>query len=164
MFYLNESGNGEGDAVNVFLEGTDRDGRDIVTDGLGQGQLYWTSRLPTKSTIVSVEERYPTESGVAQRLQPTKVSGWDVVVRDDNSLGDINTVRITLGGDDDLGLLYRSNEGCSAIDGRLFATDACQGTIIGDELHIAFDFEVMWQMKSTGINIGALQVLSLIHI
>ena len=158
MFHLNESGNAEGDAVNVFLEGTDRDGRDILTDGLGQGHLYWTSRLPTKSTIVSVEERYPTESGVAQRLQPTKVSGWDVVVRDDNSLGDINTVRITLGGDDDLGLLYRSNEGCSAIDGRLFATDACQGTIIGDELHIAFDFEVMWQMKSTGINIGALQV------
>ena len=63
-----------------------------------------------------------------------------------------------MGGDDDLGLLYRSNEGCSAIDGRLFATDACQGTIVGDELHIAFDFEVMWQMKSTGINIGALQV------
>ena len=86
------------------------------------------------------------------------MSGWDVVVRDDNSLSDINTVRITLGGDDDLGLLYRSNEGCSALDGRLFATDACQGTIIGDELHIAFDFEVMWQMKSNGISIGALQV------
>ena len=54
LFYLNESGNQEGDAVNVFLEGTDRDGRGILTDGLGQGHLYWTSRLPTKSTIVSV--------------------------------------------------------------------------------------------------------------
>ena len=158
LFYLNESGNSERDAVNVFLEGTDLDGREILTDESGQGHLYWTSRLPTKSTIVSVEERYPTESGVAQRLQPTKVSGWDIVVRDNNSLGDINTVRITLGGDDDLGLLYRSNEGCSALDGRLFATDACKGTIIGDELHIAFDFEVMWQMKSSGINIGQLQV------
>jgi len=97
---------------------------------------------------------------VAQRLEPTKVSGWDVVVRDANGLGDINTVRITLGGDDDLGLLYRSNEGCSSLDGRLTATENCLGTIVGDELHITFDFEVMWQMTSSGINIGALQVRS----
>ena len=158
ILYLNETGNQEGDEINVFLLGTDRDGREIPTDGQGKGQLYWTSRLPTKSTIVSVDERYPTESGVAQRLQPTKVSGWDVVVRDDNGLGDINTVRITLGGDDDLGLLYRSNEGCSALDGRLYATEDCIGTVIGDELHINFDFEVLWQMTSSGINIGALQV------
>ncbi len=158
LFYLDETGNLEGDLVNIFLEGSDRDGRDIPTDGQGQGQLYWTSRLPTKSTIVSVDERYPTDSGVAQRLQPTKMSGWDVVVKDDNGLGDINTVRITLGGDDDLGLLYRPNEGCSALDGRLLATEDCQGTIIGDELHINFDFEVMWQMTASGINIGALQV------
>ena len=156
--YLNETGNKEGDLVNVFLDGNDRDGREIPTDGQGQGQLYWTSRLPTKSTIVSVDERYPTESGVAQRLQPTKVSGWDVVVRDDNGLGDINTVRITLGGDDDLGLLYRSNEGCSALDGRLTATENCIGTIVGDELHITFDFEVMWQMTSSSLALGTLQV------
>lgn len=158
LLYLDETGNSEGDLVNIFLEGSDRDGRNIPTDGQGQGQLYWTSRLPTKSIIVSVDERYPTDSGVAQRLQPTKVSGWDVVVQDDNGLGDINTVRITLGGDDDLGLLYRPNEGCSALDGRLFATEDCQGTIIGDELHINFDFEVMWQLTSSGINIGTLQV------
>ena len=158
ILYLDETGNQEGDEINVFLVGNDRDGREIPTDGQGKGQLYWTSRLPTKSTIVSVDERYPTESGVAQRLQPTKVSGWDVVVRDDNGLGDINTVRITLGGDDDLGLLYRSNEGCSALDGRLYATEDCIGTVIGDELHINFDFEVLWQMTSSGINIGALQV------
>ncbi|MGA0331764.1 MAG: CARDB domain-containing protein [Candidatus Poseidoniaceae archaeon] len=155
---LNETGNAEGEAVQVYLEGTDRDGREILTNGQEQGHLYWTSRLPTKSTIVSVDERYPTENGVAQRLEPTKVSGWDVVVRDDNGLGDINTVRITLGGDDDLGLLYRSNEGCSSLDGRLAVTENCLGTVVGDELHIAFDFEVMWQMKSSGINIGVLQV------
>ena len=155
---LNETGNAEGDAIQVYLEGTDRDGREILTDGQGQGHLYWTSRLPTKSTIVSVDERYPTENGVAQRLEPTKVSGWDVIVRDDNGLGDINTVRITLGGDDDLGLLYRSNEGCSSLDGRLAVTENCLGTIVGNELHIAFDFEVMWQMTSSGINIGVLQV------
>ena len=157
-FQLNETGNAEGDAIQVYLEGTDRDGREILTDGQEQGHLYWTSRLPTKSTIVSVDERYPTENGVAPRLEPTKVSGWDVIVRDDNGLGDINTVRITLGGDDDLGLLYRSNEGCSSLDGRLAVTESCLGTIVGDELHIVFDFEVMWQMTSSGINIGDLQV------
>ena len=51
--YLDETGNAEGDLVNVFLDGIDRDGREIPTDGSGQGHLYWTSRLPTKSTIVS---------------------------------------------------------------------------------------------------------------
>ncbi len=158
LFYLDETGNLEGDMVNVFLEGNDRDGRSIPTDDQEQGQLYWTSRLPTKSTILSVEERYPTESGVAQRLQPTRTSGWDIIVQDDNGLSDINTVRLTLGGDDDLGILYRANEGCSALDGRLFATELCQGTVVGEELHIAFDFEVMWQMTSSGINIGALQI------
>lgn len=158
LFYLDETGNSEGDMVNVFLEGNDRDGRTIPTDGQGQGQLHWISRLPTKATILSVEERYPTDSGVPQRLQPTRASGWDVVIQDDNGLSDINTVRLTLGGDDDLGIVYRTNEGCSGLDGRLFATEACQGTVIDDELHIAFDFEVMWEMTSSGINIGALQV------
>ena len=58
--YLDETGNAEGDLVNVFLDGIDRDGREIPTDGSGQGHLYWTSRLPPKSTIVSVDQRYQT--------------------------------------------------------------------------------------------------------
>ncbi|MED5290904.1 MAG: hypothetical protein VX778_01620, partial [Candidatus Thermoplasmatota archaeon] len=155
---VDETGNAEGEKVLVHLTGTDIDGRTIPTDGSDQGHLYWTSRLPTKASIISVDERYPTESGVAQRLQPTKVSGWDVVVQDDNGLSDINTVRLTLGGDDDLGILYRTNEGCSALDGRLYATESCIGNIVGDELHIAFDFEVMWGLKASNINIGTLQV------
>ena len=155
---LDETGNEEGEKAFVFLTGTDIDGRTIPTDGSGQGHLYWTSRLPTKASIISVDERYPTDSGVAQRLQPTKVSGWDVVVQDDNGLSDINTVRLTLGGDDDLGILYRTNEGCSALDGRLYATESCSGNVVGDELHIAFDFEVMWGLKASNINIGHLQV------
>ncbi len=158
LFYLNETGNSEGDTVNVFLKGTDRDGRTIPTDGTERGHLHWTSRLPTKSTILSVEERYPTDSGVAQRLQPTQSSGWNVVVQDANGLSDINTIRITLGGDDDLGLVYRTNEGCFELDGRLQATELCTATTVGDELHIAFDFEVMWQLTSSGLDIGTLQV------
>ena len=157
-FNLNESGNQEGDAVQIYLEGTDKDGRSIETDGTGQGHLYWTSRLPTKADIVSVEERYPTESGIPQLLQPTKYAGWNVVVQDGNGLSDLNTVRLSLGGDDDLGILFRINEGCSAIDARLTVTDACIGTIIGDELHIQFDFEVMWDLTSNGINVGLLEI------
>ena len=53
MFYLDESGNAEGDAVSVFLEGTDRDGRDILTDGLGQG-----SPVLDKSTTDEVDHRF----------------------------------------------------------------------------------------------------------
>jgi len=157
-FNLNESGNQEGDAIQIYLEGTDKDGRSIETDGTGQGHLYWTSRLPTKADIVSVEERYPTESGIPQLLQPTKYAGWNVVVQDGNGLSDLNTVRLSLGGDDDLGILFRINEGCSAIDARLTVTDACIGTIIGDELHIQFDFEVMWDLTSNGINVGLLEI------
>ena len=157
-FNLNESGNQEGDAVQIYLEGTDKDGRSIETDGTEQGHLYWTSRLPTKADIVSVEERYPTESGIPQLLQPTKYAGWNVVVQDGNGLSDLNTVRLSLGGDDDLGILFRINEGCSAIDARLTVTDACIGTIIGDELHIQFDFEVMWDLTSNGINVGLLEI------
>ena len=157
-FNLNESGNQEGDAIQIYLEGTDKDGRSIETDGTEQGHLYWTSRLPTKADIVSVEERYPTESGIPQLLQPTKYAGWNVVVQDGNGLSDLNTVRLSLGGDDDLGILFRINEGCSAIDARLTVTDACIGTIIGDELHIQFDFEVMWDLTSNGINVGLLEI------
>ncbi|MBT3652747.1 MAG: hypothetical protein HN541_05515, partial [Euryarchaeota archaeon] len=157
-FNINESGNQEGDAIQIYLEGTDKDGRLIEADGTDQGHLYWTSRLPTKAEIVSVEERYPTQSGIPQLLQPTKYAGWDVVVRDGNGLSDLNTVRLSLGGDDDLGILFRMNEGCSAIDARLTITDACIGTIIGDELHIQFDFEVMWDLTSNGVNIGLIEI------
>ena len=157
-FNINESGNQEGDAIQIYLEGTDKDGREIETDGTEQGHLYWTSRLPTKAEIVSVEERYPTESGIPQLLQPTKYAGWDVIVRDGNGLSDLNTVRLSLGGDDDLGILFRMNEGCSAIDARLTITDACIGTVIGDELHIQFDFEVMWDLTSNGVNVGLMEV------
>ncbi|RPG79022.1 MAG: hypothetical protein CBC77_003740 [Euryarchaeota archaeon TMED117] len=157
-FYINETGNQENDAIQVHLEGTDKDGRLIQTDGTDQGHLYWTSRLPTKAEIVSVEERYPTESGIPQLLEPTKHAGWDVVVRDGNGLSDLNTVRLTLGGDDDLGILFRINEGCSSIDPRLAIIDSCVGTIIGDELHIQFDFEVMWDLTTDGVNVGQMEI------
>ena len=120
--------------------------------------MYWTSRLPTKAEIVSVEERYPTESGIPQLLEPTKHAGWDVVVRDGNGLSDLNTVRLTLGGDDELGILFRINEGCSSIDPRLAIIDSCVGTIIGDELHIQFDFEVMWDLTTDGVNVGQMEI------
>lgn len=157
-FNINETGNQETDAIQVHLEGTDKEGRLIETDGTGQGHLYWTSRLPTKAEIVSVEERYPTESGIPQLLEPTKHAGWNVIVRDDNGLSDLNTVRLTLGGDDDLGILFRINEGCSSIDSRLTITDSCVGTIVGDELHIQFDFEVMWDLTTNGINPGQIEI------
>ncbi|MGB1955653.1 MAG: CARDB domain-containing protein, partial [Candidatus Poseidoniaceae archaeon] len=157
-FNINETGNQETDAIQVHLEGTDKEGRLIETDGTGQGHLYWTSRLPTKAEIVSVEERYPTESGIPQLLEPTKHAGWNVIVRDDNGLSDLNTVRLTLGGDDDLGILFRKNEGCSSIDSRLTITDSCVGTIVGDELHIQFDFEVMWDLTTNGINPGQIEI------
>tara|TARA_B100001094_G_scaffold623_1_gene619 strand:+ start:5101 stop:9696 length:4596 start_codon:yes stop_codon:yes gene_type:complete len=157
-FNINESGNQEGDSIQIYLEGTDKDGRVIETDGTGQGHLYWTSRLPTKAEIVSLEERYPTISGIPQLLEPTKFAGWNVVVRDDNGLSDLNTVRLTLGGDEDLGILFRANEGCSAIDSRLSITESCIGTIIGDELHIEFDFQVMWDLTTNGVNVGQLEI------
>ena len=157
-FNINESGNQEGDAIQVYLEGTDKEGRSIDTDGTEQGHLYWTSRLPTKAEIVSVEERYPTLSGIPQLLEPTKVAGWDVVVRDGNGLSDINTVRFSLGGDDDLGILFTLNEGCSAMDARLAITDSCIGTIVADELHIQFDFVVLWDLTTNGVNLGQIEI------
>ena len=157
-FNINESGNQEGDAIQIYLEGTDKEGRSIDTDGNEQGHLYWTSRLPTKAEIVSVEERYPTLSGIPQLLEPTKVAGWDVVVRDGNGLSDINTVRFSLGGDDDLGILFTLNEGCSAMDARLAITDSCIGTIVADELHIQFDFVVLWDLTTNGVNLGQIEI------
>ena len=157
-FNINESGNQEGDAIQVYLEGTDKEGRSIDTDGNEQGHLYWTSRLPTKAEIVSVEERYPTLSGIPQLLEPTKVAGWDVVVRDGNGLSDINTVRFSLGGDDDFGILFTLNEGCSAMDARLAITDSCIGTIVGEELHIQFDFVVLWDLTTNGVNLGQIEI------
>ena len=157
-FNINESGNQEGDAIQIYLEGTDKEGRSIDTDGNEQGHLYWTSRLPTKAEIVSVEERYPTLSGIPQLLEPTKVAGWDVVVRDGNGLSDINTVRFSLGGDDDLGILFTLNEGCSAMDARLAITDSCIGTIVGEELHIQFDFVVLWDLTTNGVNLGQIEI------
>ena len=157
-FNINESGNQEGDAIQVYLEGTDKEGRSIDTDGTEQGHLYWTSRLPTKAEIVSVEERYPTLSGIPQLLEPTKVAGWDVVVRDGNGLSDINTVRFSLGGDDDFGILFTLNEGCSAMDARLAITDSCIGTIVGEELHIQFDFVVLWDLTTNDVNLGQIEI------
>ena len=157
-FNINESGNQEGDAIQIYLEGTDKEGRSIDTDGNEQGHLYWTSRLPTKAEIVSVEERYPTLSGIPQLLEPTKVAGWDVVVRDGNGLSDINTVRFSLGGDDDFGILFTLNEGCSAMDARLAITDSCIGTIVEDELHIQFDFVVLWDLTTNGVNLGQIEI------
>ena len=97
-------------------------------------------------------------SGIPQLLEPTKVAGWDVVVRDGNGLSDINTVRFSLGGDDDLGILFTLNEGCSAMDARLAITDSCIGTIVGEELHIQFDFVVLWDLTTNGVNLGQIEI------
>ena len=97
-------------------------------------------------------------SGIPQLLEPTKVAGWDVVVRDGNGLSDINTVRFSLGGDDDLGILFTLNEGCSAMDARLAITDSCIGTIVEDELHIQFDFVVLWDLTTNGVNLGQIEI------
>ncbi len=157
-FYVNETGNLEGDLVRVFLEGNDLDGKSIPLNDEHQSHLQWATRIPTISTIVSVDDRYGTENGLLQRIEPTKRSGWNVVVEDANGIDDITSVRLLLGGDNGLGILYNPIEGCSSLDGRLIVTTDCQGVMMDDQLHISFDFEVTWQMQSAGIDLGTLQI------
>jgi len=59
----------------------------------------------------------------AALIEPSKHFNVSVEVRDANDLSDITDVKIELGGDNQLGLLYKPQSGsCSSLDGRLLVT------------------------------------------
>jgi len=158
---VNDTANADHQMVHVALEGTNLAGKSIRDSVLSprNGLLSWMSRTPEKGNVVLIEPLFESTVSGAQRLEPTGLIGWKVIVSDSNSINDIARVRIELGNDETLGMRYNSNlDTCEAMDVRIQVYGSCFASKENESIVITFSGKVDWTFASTGLDIGHLEV------
>ena len=158
---VNDTANSDHQMVHVVLEGEDLAGKTLRSSDLSptNGLLSWMSRTPEKANVTSIEPLFETYASGAQRLEPNQMIGWKVIVSDSNNISDISYVRIELGNDETLGMLYNSNlDTCEAMDARIQVGSSCFMNLENDSLVIHFIGEVDWSFVNSALDTGHLEV------
>lgn len=157
---LDDSVNIDDQYVRVLVEGKDKSGSQIPTYDALVGTIWWTTRTPYNSEIISIEPMYEFQNLGTQIIEPNQKVGWSVVITDANGITDVTEVSLLMGGQENLGLTYQiSNEVCLPRDSRLqVIIDECDLLIDGDQLKINFVFSSTWSLDSRQIQNGRLDV------
>ena len=157
---LDDSVNDDDQYVRVLVEGEDKSGSSIPAYEPLDGTIWWTTRTPYYSEILSIEPMYEFENLGSQVIEPNQKVGWSVTVSDANGISDITEVSLLFGGQDNLGITYLiSSDSCLPRDSRLqVIVDECN-SVIGDEV-IEFNFVLSstWSLNTRQLQNGRLDV------
>lgn len=146
--------------VRVLIQGDDKSGSSIEDADPSVGTLWWTTRTPHLSEILSVEPLYSIEELGVQVIEPNEKVGWSVTLRDGNGISDITEVSLLLGGQDNLGLTFQiSNDACMPRDSRLQVfLEECTMSTQGDEITINFVLASTWSLNTRQLQNGRVDV------
>ncbi|MCH1423425.1 MAG: hypothetical protein L7U62_08075 [Candidatus Poseidoniaceae archaeon] len=154
---VNDTANNDHQMVHVTLEGTNLAGKAIRADGQSKdfGKTSWMSRTPQKANITLVESLFDATNETIQRIEPTGHFGWHVVVSDSNALTDIAEVRLVLGDDEGLGMVYRPTQNtCAALDARISVDASCYAEVVNNTYSLWFIGTADWTFTTSGLEIG----------
>ncbi len=155
-FTVDDSANGDHDAVRVLVLGADRAGNSVPTALAEAGHLNWTTRIPRTVDILSVTP----EGGAPRDLEPGRAMDWQVSVRDGNGLEDLREVRIELGGDANLGIRWDViTQQCQNLDGRT-AVVACSATVNDGTMALDLRLAPEWSLVPGSLVEGAVRIVA----
>ncbi len=157
---LDDTVNDDHQFVHVLFSGNDVAGHPLPNPTNGVSHLTWETREASLSELIAFEITSQKISSAAL-IEPSKHFNVSVEVRDANNLNDITEVKIELGGDNQLGLLYEPQTGaCSSLDGRLLVTQLdCIVNIQNERMSIDFQSKVAWSFSMAGLISGKLDVV-----
>ena len=153
---VDDTANQDHQAVRVLVLGVDRAGLSVPSVLAESGHLNWTTRIPRTVDILSIAPN----DGVQRNLEPGRAMDWQVEVSDGNGLGDLQEIRIELGGDPNLGLRWDViTEQCQNLDGRT-AVVACSSSTNGDVMSFDLSLAPDWSLVPASLNEGAVRVVA----
>ena len=157
---LDDSVNDDDQYVRVLVEGEDKSGSSIPTYEPLNGTIWWTTRTPYFSEILSIEPIYEFENLGSQLIEPNQKVGWSVTVSDANGISDITEVSLLLGGQENLGITYQiSSDSCLPRDSRLqVIVDECYLFSDDEMIKINFVLSSTWSLNSRQLQNGRLDV------
>jgi hypothetical protein len=131
-------------------------GEDLVGEAITLGEIFWETRAPRNGVVESI-----SDEGADRLWEVERSISWTIEMSDANAISDITEIRIELGGDDEFGIRFTTNDGsCFVLDDRLDAARiSCTHTITGDIMSLEVDLIAGWLIDSSLLEIGVVEVI-----
>ena len=131
-------------------------GEDLVGEAITLGEIFWETRAPRNGVVESI-----SDEGADRLWEVERSISWTIEMSDDNAISDITEIRIELGGDDEFGVRFTTNDGsCFVLDDRLDAARiSCTHSIVGDIMSLEVELIAGWLIDSSLLEIGVVEVV-----
>ena len=142
--------NADQDLVYMRIIGNDNAGFSISNN-----TIWWKTR---DAQNAFVDRIYNTDS--TQYWEVSRGISWDIVITDGNSLSDIVSVKIELGGDSDFGINYDVADSICTSLGTRINTDktTCSHTFVGNEMILSVELFSDWEVDISKLDQGLVDI------
>ena len=136
--------------VHLRLVGNDAVGTQFVG-----GHLVWETRDAQNAVIESL-----SNSDVVQMWEIERELSYMIEISDANTISDVISIRIELGGDDDFGMTYDvADQTCSVLDTRLNSDRLmCSHAIENGNMLVNVSMVASWEVDRSSIDQGLMEI------